>query len=198
MASLIHFFRPAGAVPVRVLSRVPSCVPSRVPEEQAAKPRLTPLVRNESGSELVEFALSAGIVLMFILGIVEASLLLYTEHFVTNAARDASRYAMVRGSSWNPTACAAALSYSCVASNANVTQFVENSLPGGIDVTKLNVTTSWLGFTPANEPCDTVNGKNSPSCAVKVTVSYKFNLFVPYIPLTTVVLSSTSIAAISE
>jgi Flp pilus assembly protein TadG len=54
---------------------------------------------DETGSSLVEFALSSTVLLMAIFGVLDCSCALYADHYVANAAREATRYAMVRGSS---------------------------------------------------------------------------------------------------
>jgi Flp pilus assembly protein TadG len=51
----------------------------------------------EDGSSLVEMGLSAIVAFMFLFGIIETSYLLYSYNYVSNAARDASRYAAIRG-----------------------------------------------------------------------------------------------------
>jgi hypothetical protein len=55
--------------------------------------------RSEHGAGLVEMALSIAVLLSLVLGIMELSLALYTFHFISEAARDGARYAIVRGSS---------------------------------------------------------------------------------------------------
>src|ERR1039458_10515869 len=54
-------------------------------------------VRSDEGATLVEFALSCSILCMMLFGIVEVSLAVYTYDFVSEAARDGARYAIVRG-----------------------------------------------------------------------------------------------------
>ena len=54
--------------------------------------------RCEEGATLVEMALvCAFIVIPMLFGIIEVSLALYSYNFVTDAAREATRYAVVRG-----------------------------------------------------------------------------------------------------
>src|SRR4029079_15723687 len=66
-------------------------------------------VLREEGSSLVEMGLAAVVAFMFLFGIVETSYVLYSYNYVSNAARDASRYAALRG----PNSC----------NDANVTPF---------------------------------------------------------------------------
>src|SRR6476659_7718911 len=54
--------------------------------------------RGEEGGSLVEMALvCAFVVIPMLFGIIEVSLALYSYNFVTDAAREATRYAIVRG-----------------------------------------------------------------------------------------------------
>lgn len=52
----------------------------------------------ERGSELVEFAFVVTILFAFIFGIIDFGHAAYTYHFVADVAREATRYASVRGS----------------------------------------------------------------------------------------------------
>jgi Flp pilus assembly protein TadG len=152
----------------------------------------------ERGSELVEFALSISIVLASIFAVMYFTLALYADHYVANAAKEGARYAMVRGSSWNGAACATTYSFSCTATKANVTSFVESTLTPGLTADNLTVTTSWPGTTSSGQTCDTTDGNNSPYCIVGVQVSYSFDSFLPFLPQQTIKLSSTSTVTISE
>jgi Flp pilus assembly protein TadG len=56
-------------------------------------------VQNEEGSALVEFALSSVVLFMTLFGLMASCTALYSYLFVAEAAREASRYAIVRGDS---------------------------------------------------------------------------------------------------
>jgi Flp pilus assembly protein TadG len=156
------------------------------------------LLNNESGSSLVEFSLTFGLLLLCAFGIIWCSVAFYVEHFVTNAAKEATRYAMVRGSSWSGGSCSSYSSFSCSASSEDVSSFVDSIVPPGIDATQLTVTTTWPGTDPLGNTCDTANGANSPSCVVDVQVSYPFSLSLPFLSANTIVLSSSSSEVIAE
>jgi len=85
--------------------------------------------KNERGGTLVEFALAITILLTLIFGIMDFSQAMYAYHFVSNAAREASRYASLRGSTFT-TACASPppLAYACEAAPADITAYVRSSL----------------------------------------------------------------------
>ena len=51
-----------------------------------------------NGQTLVETALSIAALLMFIIGSAEIGLAAYSYHFISDASREATRYAIVRGS----------------------------------------------------------------------------------------------------
>src|ERR1019366_8478508 len=55
-------------------------------------------LRGECGSSLVEYAVVFSLLITMLLGIADFSRALYSFHFVSNAAREATRYAAVRGS----------------------------------------------------------------------------------------------------
>src|ERR1035438_10214307 len=54
-------------------------------------------VLTETGSTLVEVALSSAVLLSVIFGIMQVCLALYTYAFISEASREATRYAVVRG-----------------------------------------------------------------------------------------------------
>lgn len=134
---------------------------------------------NDAGSTLVEFAFSIILLMTLLLGIAEFSQALYTYHFVSNAAREASRYAMVRGADCDSWASA------CPATAADIQSYVRNITPEGINPNAVTVTTSW---TP----------NNSPGNLVKVNVQYNFTFDLPLLPSETIHMASDSQMVISQ
>lgn len=55
------------------------------------------ILRNQKGASAVEFALILPLLIMFIFGIIEFSLLLYNQHVITNASREGARAGVVAG-----------------------------------------------------------------------------------------------------
>jgi Flp pilus assembly protein TadG len=145
---------------------------------------------NEDGSSIVETALSAMAVLALFLGVMEMSLALYTYHFISEAAREGTRYAMVRGSSCTSFASA------CPAQASDVQNYVRGLGFPGIVPANMTVTTAWpttgASCTPSSLPC------NNPGNFVQVTVQYQFPLSIPFVPSSTLPLTSTSQMAISQ
>jgi hypothetical protein len=143
--------------------------------------------RGQRGSTLLEFGLVIIVMLMFLFGIIDFGRALYTYHFVSNAAREATRYASVRGS-------ACKLPSPCPAQPSDISNYVVSITPSGINPANVSVDTNsgdiWPGTGPGsssgnNGGCDTTNGPNSPGCLVYVQVSYPFNFILPFMPTTT-------------
>jgi Flp pilus assembly protein TadG len=157
--------------------------------------KVWPRIANERGDEMIEFAIVAVVLFTCIFAIINCSLLLYTYHFAAYAAREATRYAMVRGSTWGSSSCASTATFSCNATAANVASYVQSIVPPAISSgTPLTVTTTWPGTELAGSTttCTTTNGNNSPGCLVMVQVSYSFTYFLPFLPSSALILKSTS------
>lgn len=133
----------------------------------------------ERGSSMVEFAIAALALLLFVFGILEFGRALYAYHTISNAARLGSRWAIVRGAS-----CAAPLDH-CQATSADVQTYTRTQIFALLDPSQLNVTANW----PGGNGC--AAGSNARGCPVTVTVSYQFGFILPFISAT-VPLSSTS------
>jgi Flp pilus assembly protein TadG len=155
--------------------------------------------RGCEGAALVEFALSCFILITLLFGIIEMCLGMYSYNFVADAAREASRWAIVRGSECSTNT---PLQTNCDASSATIQTYVRSlNYPGAAN---LNVSASWLKATVSGTPPTTtwsncVAGTcNAPGNMVKVVVTYVFPIGVPFWKATTVSLSSTSTMVISQ
>ena len=142
-------------------------------------------IRNEEGQNLVEFALVFTVLSSVLLGIIWAGWALYIYNFVSEAAREATRYASVRG-----TACTGFSD--CNIDSTGLTTFVQNMGYPAINMSGVSVTGSWPCASTANPPC------NSPGNPVIVTVSYQFSFAIPFATTNTLNLSSTSQMYISQ
>jgi Flp pilus assembly protein TadG len=141
-----------------------------------------PKLKDENGSNLIEFALVFMVFMSLFLGIVDFSRALYTYHFLSNASREATRWAAVRGATCvNDGSCTAA------ASPSDIQTYVTNITPPGVNSAQLTTTPSWPG-TGATCP----GGGNNPGCPVEVQVSYPFTFIVPFISTAPLTLSSSS------
>jgi Flp pilus assembly protein TadG len=141
--------------------------------------RRLPLLKGECGSGLVEYAFVFMLLMTMLLGIADFSRALYAYHFVSSAAREATRYAIVRG-------CSTGITQNCTmrASATDIQTFVKN-VPLGIDASKVTATTTW---TP----------NNKPGSVVQVEVQYPFNFFFPFVSSSTLNIKSTSQMVISQ
>jgi Flp pilus assembly protein TadG len=142
--------------------------------------------RRESGSGLVEQALVLTVLLMVMFGIIDFGRALYTYHFVSNAARDATRWASVRGSKCQPPVTF------CGADPGDVHGFVSDVAGMGLDTTKITTITAWAA-PPSGCPAPA----NSPGCVVQVTVNYTYD-FLPLFGLPGITMSSTSQMVITQ
>ena len=168
------------------------------------------VLKDELGTSIVEFALVVTFFMTVLFGIVGFGHALYAYHFVDHAAKEAIRYAVVRGST-----CASDLS--CQASNSasgtagptsqpDILTFVQSIAPPGIDPSQLNVNVCGVGAGSTGTPpvaiaavncadstptfCSTT--PNQPGCTVKVQVNYTFHFIVPLISLSAIPISSSS------
>jgi Flp pilus assembly protein TadG len=139
-----------------------------------------------------------------IFGIMEACLGVYTYHFISEASREATRYAIVRGSTYT-TNCPAPPNYAnCVAQGGNntgdIATYVQNLGLPGIDPTKMTVNSTWLTGAGTTTPtiCGTSNSCKAIGNQVQVKITYNFPLSVPFVPVNTWTLTSTSQMVISQ
>ena len=152
----------------------------------------------EEGSSLVEMALSCLILIPFLFGIVQLSIGLYCYHYASDAAREATRWAIVRGANcgklFSAAYCSPTDASGTGATENDIAQYVKGlGYPYSGSVT---TTTEWCtaGGSPATwTSCSTVkNGNNVTGNQVKVTVSYAYPLIIPFIKKNTINISSVS------
>jgi Flp pilus assembly protein TadG len=154
--------------------------------------RLHPSLGGENGETSIESALVISLLLALLFGIIAFSHALYTYHFVANAAREATRWASVRGHDCK------GLTGGCPAAASDVQTYVSNVSGMGLNPANITVNTTWLpspstAFVP---PCSTYN--NYPGCVVQVQVVYKYNFFLPFLPTSSFNMQSTSRMVISQ
>lgn len=133
------------------------------------KPRL-----NEIGSAVLEFGLVVVMFFMFVFGVMDFGRALYTYHFVSNAACEATRYAIVRGSSsTNPVTA------------SDIQAYVKSITPEGIDPNQLTITTTW-------------SPDENPGSTVKVQVRDNFQFMTPVLASYQMNFSDSSQMVISQ
>lgn len=158
-----------------------------------------PDFKDEQGSALVEYAIVLTVLLTFLFGIMDFSRFLYTYHFVAEVAREGSRYAIVRGSTFSGTSCTTT-SFACDATNTDVQNYVRGLAPPGITASSVGVNATWTGTAPSGSSgtCSNSNGNNGPGCQVQVVVSYPFKFIFPFLPKSSWTVSSTSVMVIIQ
>jgi Flp pilus assembly protein TadG len=169
---------------------------TRRPKRESAR-RQSPVGKTtrlaQRGSSLVEMAFVLTFLLAVLFGIIDFSRALYTYHFVSNAAREASRWASVRGSACNEdllTGCPAA-----PGTGGNVGTFVSNVGGMGLDPARITTTTSLVASPTSIPPC--ASATNHPGCIVQVKVDYAYHFIFPFLP-SDFTMSSTSQMVISQ
>lgn len=159
---------------------------------------------NEAGGAIVEMALSSSVLFAMFFGVFQTSMASYTYHYVSDAAREGARYAIVRGS----TSCINTPNLTnCNASATTIGNYVKNlGYPGINSTANMTVTTTWLTATTDTSTGTTLttwatcsSGTcNVPGNMVKVAVSYAFPLSVPFVPKRTISVSSVSQMVVAQ
>jgi Flp pilus assembly protein TadG len=152
--------------------------------------------RGEAGGTLVEFALSATILTTLVFGVMAMCTALYIYHFVSDAAREGARYAIVRGSSCSTYGkFTSDCPLSTTASPSPIQTYVRSLPFPGINPNNLTVTAGWSAYPTSGTctaPC------NSPGNLVTVRASYSYILSIPFVLTKTLSLSSTSEMVIAD
>jgi Flp pilus assembly protein TadG len=149
----------------------------------------------EQGSAIVETAMSITILITMLFAVMEGAFALYSYHFVSDAAREGTRYAIVRGNSAGAT-CASYTSSACSATDAQIQSYVKNlGLPG---INPANMTVQVAHAVYPSGTCTPSAACNNPGNKVTVTVSYTFPVLVPFIPSHTYAMSSTAAMIIAQ
>jgi len=160
--------------------------------DQGARTLGSPRKLGAQGSTLTEFAFILPVMCMCLFGVIDFGRALYSYHFVSDAAREASRWASVRGKTCTDYVDA------CPAKNSDVSDYVMSIVPSGIDTKRgaLSVSTDWV--RPAGVVNSCTKFKNEPGCAVQVTVTYNFRFIFPFLPASILRMHSTSEMIISK
>lgn len=167
--------------------------------------KLLRFVRDENGSELVEFAMTALAQMFILIGVFQVMLAMYAYHFATYAAQRGARFAVVRGYTWSKnttTNCSTSappsftMPYNCTASSTDIQNYIQSLTTPGLNRSSVSMNTTnsyvWPGATPGGSTAPCATHANSQGCLVKVSVTYTINIF-PFLGST-----STSIGATSE
>lgn len=123
--------------------------------------------KRRRGASLLEGALSMTVFLTILFGIMEFGRMVWIYNLVSHGAREATRYAIVRGSSSGRQA------------SVSDIQAIVTARSPGLETSRITTTVT---FSP-----DQAAGSSA-----KVAVTYQFNPVVPFFPGTPLQLSSTS------
>jgi hypothetical protein len=164
---------------------------------------------SESGATLVEMAICSAVLMTAIFGIIQFSIALYVYNFVAEAAREATRYAVVRGAN--------SCLYSSTFPNCNLNPTTSGDPVGnyvrglGFPFSSgLSAAVTWWapsqdasGVTSWTTPCtgavDSIgNPCNTVGYAVRVVVTYSYPLSIPFVPSNTLNIHGTSQMLINE
>ena len=149
----------------------------------------------EEGGSLVEMAFACLMLIPILFGIIQLSIGLYCFHFAADAAREATRWAIVRGATCNGIFgkgyCSPTDANGTGATPNDIAQFVQGlGFPYSGAVT---TTTKWCvngGGTWTS--CSSTQSDNIVGNQVQVTVTYTYPLVIPYVPKHNINLTSVS------
>jgi Flp pilus assembly protein TadG len=178
----------------------------------AVRKLFSQLWRDEQGANLIEFALSILLLLLLVFAILDLSRAMYAYEFVSYAAQEGARYAMVRGSETSYAACATTappsftLGFECTAAPSDIQNFVQTLALPGIAQSNIAAATTWSGNTPdctssgnaACSACTSPNNVKSKGCIVNVQVSYTFSFLGPFMPKAGISFSGASQKVIQQ
>lgn len=159
--------------------------------------RFRTALRQDSGATLVEMGLGMMVFMAFFFGVIQFCYGLYVYNYVGEAARQGSRFAIVRGSqcaqNLNSTSWCSPYSANTGTTGADgndISSFVQGLGFPGMAKNKITVTTNWYTGTVSaphtwSTTACTTGGTitcNAPGNAVKVTVSYPVPIGIPFAP----------------
>lgn len=163
--------------------------------------------KDEQGATMVETAIATAVVIMLLFGVFDFSLAFYTYHYVSDAAREGTRWAIVRGS----RSCAQTPNLSdCGATADEIKSYVKGLGYPGIDSAnymdvavstgEATDSTAADGTSTTIWSANTANDMtyNAPGDVVTVTVVYHFPLSLPFWKQETINVGSQSSMVISQ
>jgi Flp pilus assembly protein TadG len=160
--------------------------------------RLLSRGRCVEGAAIIEFAVSSAVLFAVMIGIIEMCFALYNYHVANYAARQATRWAIVRGS----TSCTNTPNLTdCDATTAEIQSFVKNLGISMVNSANTTVNVTWLspsGTTPTTWSTCSTGTCNAPGNQVQVQVIYTYPLHIPWVSSQTLSPNSTSTMVIAQ
>lgn len=140
------------------------------------------LAQGECGSSLIEFALTFTALMAFVFTLMELCIAFYTYGMISESAREATRYAIVHGST-----CHTSVNASCAADAPAVSAYAKSVGLPNVGGGTLNVTTTYLA-----DGATVPDGSNVPGHRVHVDITYAFPIRLPFVPRKSLSLDSSS------
>lgn len=137
--------------------------------------RIRHLARSDSGGSEIEFMLSLTALLTFVFVVMEIGIVFYTYGMISESAREATRYAIVRGST-----CLTSSSTSCTATASSISSYATGLGYPNIGGGTMIAATSFP------------DGNQAPGSRVKVDIKYSVSIKVPFVPKNALALESSS------
>ena len=151
---------------------------------------------DEQGTAMVEFAISAVVLVMLIFGCIGVSLAFYTFEVVNQYARDASRYAIVHGNGCTKPGGASCSIGTAGTANAALKTYLNHQIYPGIKGASLGVSTTYA-HAPGLAGCFAA-GCNGGGDQVTVTVTYPYLYNIPFVPKRLITMHGNSTMIISQ
>jgi Flp pilus assembly protein TadG len=140
-------------------------------------------LREEDGSSMVEFALTISIALTLVFVIMQLCLALYMYGMISETAREATRWAIVRGST-----CVTGSGTSCTTTQTAIKAYAKGLGFPNVGGGTLQVQPSY----PDPDPVTKAPNCNAPGCRVLVVVTYTVAVSLPLLPTNGIPLQTSS------
>ena len=156
--------------------------------------RISPLcrrMRRQEGNALVEMTLVSMMLCSILFGIFELCMATYTYHCISELACEGARYAMVRGSDCTNLD-------NCSATSAQLQSYIQGV--GFLGKNNLSASATWYSPSATTPTTWTLCASqcNSPGDAVQVKVTFAYPLLLPFLPQSTLNMSSTAFMVITN
>jgi Flp pilus assembly protein TadG len=160
---------------------------------------------SDSGSALVEMAISTTLIMSVFLGVFQLAMACYTYNTICEVARESARWAAVRGSTCSTNT---PNLNSCGATSANIQAYAKTV--GAIDWSQCTtqspcVSTSWMTATTTGSTQQTTTWAacssgtcNVPGNLVVVNITYPYGLNLPFLRSYSLSLKATSQMVVSQ
>jgi Flp pilus assembly protein TadG len=137
--------------------------------------RNSALARSEHGGSMIEFVLSFSAMMAFVFAVMEMCMIFYTYGMISESARETTRYAIVHGAT-----CLTSSSTSCTASAATINSYAKARGLPNIGGGTLSVNTTFP------------DGNQNPGSRVHVDIQYTVSIRLPFVPINSFPLDSSS------